>query len=112
MSDVVANVMQRLEAGECLMLVEWRGCKIESLMLKDKEDPRRKVQRFIIRHGLEAGSLQIAITDWVPEGQPAPQYSDILFRKGDMLLLIVKAYTMDRGTLVCSGRLISAHQPF
>jgi len=99
-----AELMKHVIAGVPCVVVEYRGFKAESTTYADKKNGGALVTQPIVKHNIEMGDQQAAITEFLPDGI---QLADVKpsFKKGDKCVCRiqgvanVKGFASLRGTL-------------
>ncbi|MBV6343517.1 hypothetical protein [Candidatus Magnetobacterium casense] len=97
-------VTRLLNEGKALMLVEWRGAKVDELDLADKVSGRRE-HRIVVRHALEAGSSQVSCAQWLPAGSKVDDIR-IPYTKGQVLLVVITGLSRQKGAVSLSGEFV------
>jgi len=101
------ELLTRLNAGEVLMIAEWRGMRVDSITYRDKRSGRSEA-RVLLRHGLECGGGdQVSLVEWTPSGTDAKTVAAPSFTRGQRLLVVVTGYSIEKGVRTVSGTLVA-----
>ena len=99
----IKEAQSKWATGEKLLVAEYRGGKIESLKLRDK-DSGTVTERVIVRHQIEFGSDAVSITEWQPAGT-LPTAIAMPFKKGDRVIFHLYSLSNVKGVLSAQGTL-------
>jgi len=97
------ELVERVQAGEFLVVGEYRMSKAEMLNWVDKTNGQRK-SAPILRHTVEFGNESVAVNERVPDGTKLEDIK-INYIKGDRVVLHVQERISERGLVACRGQL-------
>lgn len=97
-----ASIAERLSKGEVLAVCEWRGFKVEEVTLTDTKTGRQR-KSCVVRHAVELGADQVAITEWMPDGTD-PKSIKFPYNRGDRLLVVLSGLQTQKGLKMASGK--------
>lgn len=91
-------------AGKPAIVVEYRQFKMEPITYRDTKSGAM-VTKDTVAHGVEAGDLQVRVSEWIPDGVDAKTLKPA-FEKGTKCILVIKSLNTDKGVLRAQGELI------
>jgi len=95
------SAVESWQQGAPLMVVEYRSGQAESMSFRDKETGRQR-EFSKCSHHVEAGSLSIQVSEFLPDGQSVAGWT-APFKKGTIVLFKVKSLTSEKGAWKATG---------
>ena len=90
-------------AGDLIMVAEYRNHRAEQLHWRDKESGRQ-MEGPANNHGVEVGSVQVRVSERLPDGADVTKVVSP-FKKGQRVLLRVTDLARVKGNMVAKGTL-------
>jgi hypothetical protein len=99
----MSEVRKRWEAGELVLVGEYRMSKKEILEWRDKTSGR-PLSAPLLRHTIEFGSVSVQMAERVPDNV---KLEDIVvhFIKGDQVAAAITEWVVSKGSVSCRGTL-------
>lgn len=97
------QLIEKVVGGALLVVGEYRMSKAEMLRWRDKVNGQNK-EAPILRHTVELGSNSVQVNERVPDGTRLEDIH-VPFKKGQMIVLAVESYSVDKGAVSCRGHL-------
>lgn len=92
------QVIDSLQAGEAIMIGEYRGHRVDVKMMSVKERPEIKETRIIVAHSFESAvGEQIICAEWTPPGT-RPEDIKIKMQKGEICILVLQGLQFKGGS--------------
>lgn len=91
--------------GKPLILVEYRGCKPDTIKYRDKKSGNA-VERVVAKHSVEMGDAQVMVTEWMDDGVKADAIKSP-FSKGERCILELEGMEPMQGFFKAAGQLHS-----
>ena len=98
------QIVEAVQNGTCLVVVEYRAFKLETIKFRDKKTGAM-VEKMTIKHSVEAGDTQMSLVEWLPDGADTKALQP-LYKKGEKCVLVVKSLEQDMGFMRATGDLV------
>jgi len=104
-----SEVMKLVTSGTPMVVAEYRGFKAESMTYADKKNGGARVTQPIVKHNIEMGDQQAAITEFLPDGVALADVKP-LHKKGDKVVVHILGVANVKGFASMRG-VIHAYEP-
>lgn len=103
----LAHIAQCIASGAILAVAEYRTCSVRKLEFAEEDKKGnltgKKVTRKIVEHGVELGSEQITVSEWLPDDADITQVKGPA-QKGEAVLVEVAGFSKRYGITAKSIR--------
>lgn len=99
-----AQALEKIQAGEPLVFVEFRSASPDTIKWSDKSTGRAMVARRIV-YNVEMGARSVQVTERLPDTVTEADLAKWAapFKKGSMVLLQLSSLTQEKGLFRATG---------